>query len=259
MALLRDRWHGLLPTGADERDDLAARRAAQGRAFYRSGRVTGLRVGPGRLSASVQGARATPYHVEAMIPVLAAASWTRLVTVVAAEVRFAAALLAGRLPDALLERLDEEGVHLLGDGARVDARCPCGEAGRPCAHVAALWEAAADRFTEDPFALLQLRGRGRQRLLADLSAARPGAGAGRRTRIALDELSPARWERADADLSDIAVAPSARPDVKAAPLRLLGDPPGWKGAQTAYASFAPLLAAAAEQAEALLLGTDEPA
>jgi uncharacterized Zn finger protein len=245
-------WAGLLPGTA--RGDALHRRRAQGGAFYRSGRVAGLRVGPGRLTASVQGARATPYHVEVLVPVLGDAAWSAAVRAIASELRFAAALLAERWPAGLLAELAAHGVELLPDARELDVRCPCGEAERPCAHLVALWAAATDRFQTDPFALLQLRGRGRQRLLAELSGARGARRTGPHTRLPLHALPAADWTRAPAPLEDLDVAFPRRPEVTAAPLRLLGDPPGWTGTASAVEVFAPLVTAAAAHAEQVLRG-----
>ena len=134
---------------------------------------------------------------------------------------------------------------------------PCGEADRPCAHLVALWEAAAARIEADPFALLHLRGRGRQRFLADLSAARRAQGTAREDRITLDALPVERWTRAQASLEDLEVAPPPRPDVTAGPLRLLGDPPGWAGTVSAHEAFAPPVEAAARYAERVARGGED--
>ncbi len=45
-------------------------------------------------------------------------------------------------------------------------------------HAAGVWLAAAERIAADPFALLRVRGRGRERLLAEVAATRgPRSGA----------------------------------------------------------------------------------
>jgi uncharacterized Zn finger protein len=246
---LQERWRAVLPGREDE---AAERRLAQGAAFYRSGRVAGLRLAPGRLSASVQGARATPYHVEVLVEPLDDHAWREVVGAIASELRLAAGLLAGRWPDGLLATLAERGIDLVGDPSALDVRCPCGEADRPCAHIVALWEAVAARIENDPFALLHLRGRGRQRLLADLAAARPGHGGPGAARVGVGARAAERGATAPVPRGELDVASRRRPDPGAAALRLLGDPPGWTGAGSAYETFAPLIEAAAREAERIM-------
>lgn len=237
------RWRALL----GEQRPADVQRFNQGRAFQRSGRVASLRVEAGRLSGRVQGSRATPYQVEALVGTLADADWRRVVEIVAGQVRFAAGLLAGRLPDGLLAALDDAGVDLVGRAGALDARCACGEASRPCAHLVALWEQAAARFADDPFALFALRGRGRQRLLAELGALRRREPREEPT-VPLDALAEDGWTEASEPLDALAPPPT---QAEADPLRLLGDPPGWAGVGSAEQTFRPLVDRAAARARAL--------
>lgn len=242
-----ERWWALLPQSEE-----AIRRFNQGRAFQRSGRVTAVRMAPGRLTGQVQGSRATPYLVEVQIPVLDDAGWGVVLDIVAAQVRHGAKLLAGHPPEGLAEDLDNRGVSLFGHAEDVDASCACGEADRPCAHLVALWEAAAERFAADPFAFLHLRGRGREHLLAELAAARRRArGVREEPGIDLAGLSVAGWSRAAVPLDDVDLPRIEDPEIPAGPLRLLGDPPGWSGGVTAYDLFRPLVEGAAARARDL--------
>ncbi len=252
MADWVDRWRQLLPMTEEGR-----RRFNQGRAFQRSGRVTGVRTSPGRLVGQVQGSRATPYLVEVLLPPLDDAAWATVLEVVAGQARHAARLLAGQLPDALAGDLAERGIELFAAAEQVDARCACGEASRPCAHVVALWEAAAERFAQDPFAFLLLRGRGREHLLAELAAARRRAG-GRDAAEGLPvaDLVSAGWVRLRAPLDDLELPGAEPPESPAGPLRLLGDPPGWAGNVPAGELFRPLVVNAADCARDLLAGGD---
>jgi uncharacterized Zn finger protein len=243
-----ERWRALL--GEEGPQDI--RRFNQGRAFQRSGRVSGVRVDPGRVVGQVQGSRATPYLVEAMVGVLDDEGWRAFLDAVGSEVRHAARLLAGHPPDGLEAQLEEAGVDLFGDPESVDARCACGEASRPCAHVVALWHEMGERIAEDPFVLLRLRGRGRERLLAELAAARRRrSGAQGAEGIAAEDLPATGWTRSPADLTDLEIERGSSPEAPAGPLKLLGDPPGWAGSVGAWDLFHPLIERAAQRARDL--------
>jgi uncharacterized Zn finger protein len=241
-----ERWHALL--GGQDAD---VRRFNQGRAFQRSGRVSGVRVDPGRVVGQVQGSRATPYLVEGMIPVLDDGAWRVVLELVGGQVRHAAKLLAGQPPEGLDAELRERGIDLFASRDALDARCACGEADRPCAHVVALWHELGDRIAEDPFVLLRLRGRGRDRLLAELAAARRRGGGPEQEGIDPATLDVSSWTRAPREAADLEVGPGTVPGTPAGPLRVLGDPPGWSGNVSAWDLFGPAVGAAAARAERL--------
>jgi uncharacterized Zn finger protein len=238
-----ERWRELF----DDRDPQVARRLAQGRAWRRSGRVTQVRAAPGELSSRVQGARATPYLVEVTAPTLPEAAWDEVVARLAAEVRHGARLLAGHAPEGLDAELDAVGIHLFPAVEDLDATCACGDRVRPCTHVAALSDDVAARLDDDPFLLFRFRGRGREQLLAELSAARRrGSTAERRADpLPLAEVAVQGWTRARASLDDVPLPDVPAPSVPAAPLRVLGDPPGWAGGVSAWDLFRPLVERAA--------------
>jgi uncharacterized Zn finger protein len=54
--------------------------------------------------------------------------------------------------------------------------CTCPDQAVPCKHLAAVCYVLAERFDADPFAMLALRGRDRETLLADLRERRAEAG-----------------------------------------------------------------------------------
>jgi uncharacterized Zn finger protein len=230
-----DRWRSL----AEDADPL---RAARGRAYERSGRVTDVRTAPGLLSARVQGFRATPYLVEIGMPVLDDRDWDRVLRAVAEQARHAARLLAGQAPVGL-----ESEVALFPHPAELVTSCACDDRSPICKHVVAAIEAVARRLDGDPFLLLHLRGRGRARFLADLSAARSGADRAA-TGLSLDALAGLDWTTAGADLD------AAPPVTAANPLRRLGNPPGWAGGVAAEDLFAPLADRAAAWAANCLEG-----
>jgi len=246
------RWRGVF----DEAAPQVGRRLAQGRAYQRSGRVTELRVRPGVLSGRVQGSRATPYLVEVGAPPLSPSQWDAVIAAIAAQVRHSARLLASQPPEGLEAELEPIGIRLFPEAADLSVACPCDDGVVPCAHAAALWEAVARDLDDDPFLLLRFRGRGRQRLLADVAAARRRSGARPSPdSVPLTALDPHGWSRARAPLDGVELPPAGG-TAAASPLRLLGDPPGWRGGVGADALFGPLIERGAAAARRLLRGGD---
>jgi uncharacterized Zn finger protein len=246
------RWAEL----ADLDDTQVARRVAQGRAWQRSGRVTDLRFATGRASARVQGSRATPYAVELAVPPLAEEAWERVTGAIAGELRHGARLLAGLAPLGLDEELAAGGVGLFPVPADVAWRCECDDPVRPCAHAGAVSAAVARALEDDPFLLFRLRGRGRERLLADVAAARR-RGPAPVQRVHRPTAAEVRaWWQPTGDLEAVSIPEVEAPRVPAAVLRILGAPPGWEGGVGAWELFRPLVAGAAGWAGGL---TADPA
>ena len=50
----------------------------------------------------------------------------------------------------------------------VRSRCSCPDKANPCKHIAAVYYQLADRFSEDPFVIFQLRGKTRNQILDTL-------------------------------------------------------------------------------------------
>ena len=241
-------WRGLV----ERPDPQVARRLHQGRAFHRAGRVSDLRVVSGAASARVQDDRATPVPVEVAVPVLDDDAWGVVVDALAAQVRHTARLLAGHAPDGLDAELARSGVQVFPTREELTLTCDCTDEIWPCAHGAALWETLAQRLAEDPFVLLRLRGRGRERLLAELADARRRRAHGERAPgMALAELEAGHWTRARLPLDGIGVGEPPAPRTPAGPLRLLGDPPGWAGGLDAWGLLHPLVQGAAQWVDEL--------
>lgn len=241
-----DQWRGII-----ERPSLA-HRAARGRQFHRSGRVSGVRATAGLLSGRVHGTRATPYLVEISVATLDDAQWTRIVELLASQVRHSARVLAGLMPEGLDAELEAMGISIFPAVRDLDVTCACGDSAVVCSHAAGVWEAVAELLEPDPFLLLRLRGRGRERLLADLAGARQRAAhPERETGVPITELRPEEWTKARASLEELRLPILAPPPTPAAPLKLLGDPPQWTGGVSAWNLFRPLVERAASYAHDL--------
>ncbi len=153
-------------------------RLARGRNYARRGQVLGFELTQGRVSARVQGSRPAPYQARIGVLPLTTAQWQRVEQALGAQALFRAKLLAGEMPPEIEEVFAACGTPLFPRSARdLDWFCSCPDWEVPCKHLAAVCYVLAERFDDDPFAMLAWRGRGRKELLAALRRA-PGGAAG---------------------------------------------------------------------------------
>ncbi|MDB4951386.1 MAG: hypothetical protein JWM27_4035 [Gemmatimonadetes bacterium] len=151
-------------------------RLGRGRSYARSGQVMRLKVEPGRVSAAVQGSRATPYSVRVSLVPFTDAQWERAEGELAAQALFLAALLAGEMPRDVEAAFAAVGLHLFpASPAELSSDCSCPDWADPCKHTAAVYYILAEAFDADPFLVLAWRGRPREALLERLRELRAAA------------------------------------------------------------------------------------
>ena len=167
----------------------------RGRALARAGAVGAITVSDGAAVAAV-GEGQDAFTVEVTVPVLDDPDASAFTELVAAEAGRIAALMAGELPHALVEAVEEAGVELLPYGGELGSACTCEAWLDPCPHALAVLTQLAWLIAADPFVLTHLRGLSRERVLRDLHRIHrpqvaedgdPAAGAGDRP-DALDDL-----------------------------------------------------------------------
>jgi uncharacterized Zn finger protein len=150
-------------------------RLTRGRAYARRGQVISLEVLPGVVTARVQGTRATPYRVAIGFAPFTDATWAEVDAALAGQALFTAQLLAGEVPQELEGLLADLGAPLFPTSVRqIRMACSCPDSAVPCKHLAATFYLLAERFDDDPFAMLHWRGRSRQVLLDRLRELRDG-------------------------------------------------------------------------------------
>ncbi|WP_051807641.1 hypothetical protein [Actinoplanes subtropicus] len=151
---------------------------ARGRRDERNGYVRQLTISGSLVVALVRGPD-DPKAFRARIAVrsFGASEWARVEQDLVAEARFAADLLAGRMPAGIGEVFAGAGLSLVPlslDEVAMD--CSCERWPMPCVHLAATCYALARSFEEDPFGVFAWRGRHRDELLLHLRELR-GSGA----------------------------------------------------------------------------------
>ncbi|RZU22342.1 putative Zn finger protein [Kribbella rubisoli] len=156
----------------EQRARLDPGRLSRGRSYARRGSVVELTVSPGEVEAIVQGSRVTPYQVTVRIRAFSSAEWDSVLEVVSAQIGRVAALLDGELPPEVIDDVRDAGLELLPGAGEVLTHCTCPDFAVPCKHSAAVCYLIADALDDDPFALLLLRGRRKDELLATLRTRR---------------------------------------------------------------------------------------
>lgn len=151
-------------------------RLARGRSYARTGQVISMDVGPGSVTAQVQGSRPRPYRVRIGLTAFGKSEWAQAERALAGNAWYTAMLLSGEMPDDIEDVFIGLGLSLFPATAReVSLDCSCPDVAVPCKHLAATFYLLAESFDADPFAILAWRGREREDLLANLQAARcPG-------------------------------------------------------------------------------------
>ena len=158
----------------------------RGRALARAGAVGSITVSDGGAVAAVGEGQDT-FTVEVTVPVLDDSDASAFTELVAAEAGRIAALMAGELPHALVEAVEEAGVELLPYGGELGSACTCEAWLDPCPHALAVLTQLAWLIAADPFVLTHLRGLSRERVLRELHRIHqpqvgedgdPGVGAG---------------------------------------------------------------------------------
>lgn len=191
---------------------------ARGRRDARAGHVRNLVISGSLVMAQVRGPDdPASYRARIAVRAFGAAEWSRVEDDLAAQARYVADLLAGRMPDDIDKVFGRAGLTLLPlslDEVAMD--CTCERWPMPCVHLAATCYALAQSFETDPFGVFAWRGRGRDELLTRLSQLRGAPAPG----------PPVPQEAGEAGLGEIAafwgggtaaatfpVADAGRPDL----------------------------------------------
>jgi len=182
-------------------------RLQRGRSYARRGQVLEFSVRAGKVTARVQGSRPQPYQVSITVRPLTVAQWHAVEARLASQALFRARLLAGEMPAEIEQVFADCGAPLFPEPSRdLTMSCNCPDWGVPCKHLAAVCYVLAEAFDDDPFAMLAIRGKGRDDLLAALRGKTTGSASSQPAAAGADTggTSPAQ-----ALLSDVTGTPLA--------------------------------------------------
>jgi uncharacterized Zn finger protein len=159
------------------------KRLERGRNYAREGNVLGIEFVDNQVVAKVQGSEVEPYQVAlALEPFndenrdralkmmsqqpFTDEDWDCVIDTLSEKAIFSARLLAGEMPEDIERVFTANGLSLFPFSLNdVRSRCSCPDQANPCKHIAAVYYQLADRFSEDPFIIFQLRGRSKQQIL----------------------------------------------------------------------------------------------
>jgi uncharacterized Zn finger protein len=144
-------------------------RLSRGRSYARRGQVIEIQVKPGQVKSRVQGSRPTPYKVSIQLQPLSDGQWETVLDALAGQAIFAAQLLNGEMPPNVEEVFQAVKVPLFpAERGDLKTDCSCPDWANPCKHIAAVYYLLGEQFDQDPFLLFELRGRGKEAIIAAL-------------------------------------------------------------------------------------------
>lgn len=145
------------------------KRLERARIYAREGNILSIDFDNAQVVAKVQGSDPEPYQVKLSLTPFSDEDWDFVIESLGKKAIFSAQLLAGEMPDHIEQVFTENGLNIfpfsLGD---IHSRCSCPDKANPCKHIGAIYYQLADRFSEDPFILFQLRGRTKAQILLAL-------------------------------------------------------------------------------------------
>ena len=149
------------------------KRLERARNYAREGNVLNIEFRQAQLVAEVQGTDEKPYRVTLALDAFADEDWGYVIATMSEKALLAAQLLIGEMPTEIEQVFIQNGLSLFPFNlSDVRSRCTCLDKANPCKHIAAVYYQLADRFSEDPFIIFQLRGRSKEQILEALRVAR---------------------------------------------------------------------------------------
>lgn len=145
------------------------KRLERARNYARQGNILSIKFENAKVLADVQGSEPEPYNVSLSLDSFSDEEWGFIVETMSQRAIFAAKLLAGEMPQNIEEVFTANGLSLFPFTlSEVHSKCSCPDKANPCKHIGAIYYQLADRFSEDPFVLFQLRGRTKETIIGDL-------------------------------------------------------------------------------------------
>lgn len=145
------------------------KRLERARSYAREGHILSIEFENAQVLATVQGSEIEPYQVSLKLNPFNDEDWHYVITTLAEKAIYSAQLLAGQMPESIEKVFIKNGLNLFPFNlSDIRSHCSCPDKANPCKHIGAIYYQLADRFSEDPFVIFQLRGRTKSQILAEL-------------------------------------------------------------------------------------------
>lgn len=145
------------------------KRLERARIYAREGNILSIEFEGSQVFAKVQGSEVEPYQVSLSLDLFSDEDWDYVIQSLSEKAIFSAQLLSGEMPENIEKVFTQNGLSIfpfrLSD---VHSHCSCPDKANPCKHIGAVYYQLADRFSEDPFVIFQLRGRSKAQILESL-------------------------------------------------------------------------------------------
>ncbi|TVQ49562.1 MAG: hypothetical protein EA365_00350 [Gloeocapsa sp. DLM2.Bin57] len=145
------------------------KRLERARIYAREGNVLNIEFNQTQVLAQVQGSEAQPYQVSLALDSFTEESWQDIINTLSEHALFLAQLLAGEMPQDIEGVFTANGLSLFPFNlSEIHSHCTCPDAANPCKHIGAVYYQLADRFSENPFVIFQLRGKSKTEIILAL-------------------------------------------------------------------------------------------
>jgi uncharacterized Zn finger protein len=145
------------------------KRLERARIYAREGNVLSIEFKQTEVLAEVQGSEAQPYQVSLALETFSEEDWQNIINSLSEQALFEAQLLAGQMPQYIEGVFTANGLSLFPFNLNeVHSNCSCPDQANPCKHIGAVYYQLADRFSENPFVIFQLRGKSKTEIILAL-------------------------------------------------------------------------------------------
>lgn len=149
-------------------------RMTRGVRYARAGQVLRINVDKGKVEAEVQGSARKPYRISIAFPIIGDSVWNKVLDSLKNRPEMISSLLGGTVPTQIEDIFLENGTSLFPEKSKeLDMSCSCPDYANPCKHIAAVFYVLAENFDNDPFLILNMRGRDRKDILSAISLPAP--------------------------------------------------------------------------------------
>ena len=138
----------------------------RGRTYARLGHVLSVEVKKGSVVGIVQGRSRTTYTMRMTVGIPDVEYWKKFAHILAKKPAYAAALLAGDMPEELNNDMASAGLDLLPTKSELAVYCECSQWSEMCKHATSTSYVLAEEFDRDPLLYLKIRGIDRNNFLA---------------------------------------------------------------------------------------------